>query len=123
MWGIQVGDLNFGVGDPTFLFGEGSGEYFGQSLAATADGFIPFFDPFSGSYSPCDKNLQLSKDLGAFSRNTFIVAYGLKAVGPKGNLFGRGRLRGGKPGFLIKGIRDSDGGGTIKLVNSLLAPW
>lgn len=76
LWGVQFGDTNFGIGDPTFLFGEGSEDYFNQTLSATVDGFIPFVNPFKDSYNPCDKNLHLSKDLGGLSRDFALGAFG-----------------------------------------------
>jgi hypothetical protein len=74
LWGIQFGNVNIGWGDPSYLFSHDSWGYFGKSLAATADGIVPFIDPFQRFYDPCDKALQLSKSLGAAARDVALAA-------------------------------------------------
>jgi hypothetical protein len=46
--------------------------------AATADGIIPFADPFknSGAYSDCDSGVKTSRFLGEFSRSAALTATG-----------------------------------------------
>jgi hypothetical protein len=79
LWGIQFGDFNIGWGDLNLAFDSDSWNDLGQGAAATADGFIPFFDPFEKYYAPCDKTLQLSKAGGEFARNTLLTAAGMRA--------------------------------------------
>ena len=52
---------------------------------ATADGFIPFSDPFqlSGGYGGCEDGIGFSKGAGAFSRDVAIMATGLPLSGSK----------------------------------------
>ena len=67
---------------------EGFAEGFAKGLAATADGFIPFVDPFAGYYSnECgnldDEIYRLSQSLDEFSRDTILpvaVARGAAAA-------------------------------------------
>ena len=71
-----------------------TGDEMGSSLAlgamATADGFIPFSDPFqlAGGYSGCEDGVGFSKGAGAFSRDAAIMAIGAglgaRAAGVKG---------------------------------------
>lgn len=80
LWGIQFGDTNIGIGNPTIAFNGASVGYFGQTLAATADGLIPFGDPFKGSYSSgknCggeNPELGLSKYFGGIAQDALIGA-------------------------------------------------
>ena len=46
-----------------------------QGLAAFADGFIPFADPFRGNYNPCDPWLQGSRTMGWVTRDAMIAAW------------------------------------------------
>lgn len=45
-----------------------------QGAYATLDGLIPFGDPFSGKYNPCDKTLQMSKNFGKVSQGMLLSA-------------------------------------------------
>jgi len=47
-----------------------------QGLAAWADGFIPFFDPFDSLYDPTDSTLQWSQFFGGISRDALLLAFG-----------------------------------------------
>ena len=46
----------------------------GQGLAAWADGFIPFFEPFDFLYDPTDSTLQWSRFFGGVSRESLLLA-------------------------------------------------
>jgi hypothetical protein len=83
LWGIQFGDTLLGEGNPWLLFTQ---DYFEQTILATADGFIPFFDPFQDGYDPCDKNLKISKNLGGVSRASLLIAFTWKGFQPGGFL-------------------------------------
>ncbi|MEO8615798.1 MAG: RHS repeat-associated core domain-containing protein [Luteolibacter sp.] len=67
-----------------------TGDEFGESLGlgamATADGFIPFSDPFqlAGGYGGCEDGVGFSKAAGAISRDAAIMATGLPLSGSKG---------------------------------------
>jgi len=73
LWGVQIGGLNIGQGDPTLLFNGDSWGYFGQSLAA-GDGIVPFFKPFHNLYNECDPNLRLGRSLATASRDVALAA-------------------------------------------------
>lgn len=73
--GIQIGNFKIGSGYATLVFDASSWGVFKDSLAATADGVIPFFDPFSDTYDPCNRALRWSKRLGAFSRDVALAAW------------------------------------------------
>ena len=85
LWGIAWGDRsgnvvwNIGVGDPTLLFTPDSLTDLQEAAAATADGIVPFADPFQGYYDPCDPHTAISRALGEFSRNLLLTAAGLRA--------------------------------------------
>ena len=74
--------FNFGWGDPTFYFSPDSARGIGQSAAATADGLIPFADPFAshGFYDPCDKWNRFSHAMGQVAQASLTSAAGLGAV-------------------------------------------
>jgi hypothetical protein len=100
LWGVQFGSVNLGVGHPNLHFtGESWGDLADGAMAAT-DGIIPFADPFAdnGKYDDCDKALQTSQMLGAFSRDV-----GLAALSG-----GAGLARGGSAKILAGG-RNSSG--------------
>jgi hypothetical protein len=80
LWGIgwvgangQV-SWNIGWGDPTLAFSNESADDLRRGAAATADGFIPFADPFQDQYDPCDWDTGVSKALGALSRDLLLTA-------------------------------------------------
>jgi RHS repeat-associated protein len=85
LWGIGWGDgdgnvsRKIGCGDPTLLFTPESWDDLKRGAAASADGFIPFADPFQEHYDPRDIDTAISKALGEFSRNTLLTAAGLRA--------------------------------------------
>lgn len=82
---MQFGDLFFlGFGDATLAFDDSSWDVFEDAAAATADGMIPFADPFAAYYNPCDPALQLSKLLGEISRDAALAAAGLRGLGKLG---------------------------------------
>ena len=55
LWGVQFGDgPNIGFGDPTFAFDDDSWMDLANGAAATADGLIPFWDPFADLYQNGD---------------------------------------------------------------------
>ena len=85
LWGIQFGNFNIGWGNPNLAFDNESWSDLGQGAAAAADGFIPFWDPFSGYYDPCDPMFVRSKNLGAFCFNALTMAAGGAAF----NAFGK----------------------------------
>ncbi len=74
--------------------GSWSGDELGESLGlgamATADGFIPFSDPFqlSGGYSGCEDGAAFSKGAGEVAREAALMAIGAglgaRAAGVKG---------------------------------------
>lgn len=55
---------------------DGAAEGLIDGAMATADGFIPFVDPFAdlGMYDPCDPMLQVSSALGMLSRDLLLIA-------------------------------------------------
>jgi len=79
VWGIQIGEWNFGLGDPTFLFDRYSWKDFRKSLASTIDGIIPLFDPFEKYYSDECGNIEpaykLSRHIAGFSRDIGSAAF------------------------------------------------
>ncbi|NPU99717.1 MAG: RHS repeat-associated core domain-containing protein [Candidatus Omnitrophica bacterium] len=79
VWGIQIGEWNFGLGDPTFLFDRYSWKDFRKSLASTIDGIIPLFDPFEKYYSDECGNIEpfykLSRHIAGFSRDIGSIAF------------------------------------------------
>jgi RHS repeat-associated protein len=90
LWGIGWGDSagnvswNIGWGDPNLLFTPESLDDMKRGAAATADGFIPFADPFQEHYNSCDIDTAISKALGEFSRNTLLTAAGLRSAAALG---------------------------------------
>ena len=66
--------------------GDELGESLGLGAMATADGFIPFSNPFqlSGGYSGCEDGAGFSKGAGAVARDAAIMAGGLPLSGSKG---------------------------------------
>jgi RHS repeat-associated protein len=84
--------------EPLFNYG-GALNFYGnttlQALAAFGDGAIPFFDPFSDFYDPCDPTLKGSRLAGEL---TFSAELTLLS-GPRGPLFGRARYRNGNAGL------------------------
>ncbi|NTV30025.1 MAG: RHS repeat-associated core domain-containing protein [Candidatus Omnitrophica bacterium] len=75
------GDVTFS--QPSHLY-DGALDYLGQSLAATADGFIPFIDPFQQLYDSNDPMLQISKSLGEFAGDLLGLALGLRGLAVAG---------------------------------------
>ena len=82
-WGDQWQALGSWTGDK---LGQSLGQSLGLGAMATADGFIPFSDPFqeAGGYSGCEDGVGFSKGAGAFSRDVAILAAGLPLKGSKG---------------------------------------
>ena len=68
-----------------FDFDQGTVDALKLGAMATADGFIPFSDPFqlSGGYSGCEDGVGFSKAAGAISRDAAIMATGLPLAGSK----------------------------------------
>jgi len=59
LWGIGWADdsgnvTSIGIGSPTLVFSGETANDFRESAAATADGVIPFADPFQEHYDNCD---------------------------------------------------------------------
>ncbi|NMD20771.1 MAG: hypothetical protein GYA76_10995 [Verrucomicrobia bacterium] len=54
LWGIQFGDFNIGYGNPNLAFDNDSWMDLANGAAATMDGLIPVYDPFSDLYSNGD---------------------------------------------------------------------
>jgi hypothetical protein len=48
----------------------------GEGAAAAIDGAIPFWDPLSSLYDPCDETLEWSKWFGGAARNSLLLAGG-----------------------------------------------
>jgi RHS repeat-associated protein len=111
--GFAGGDVNIyaytgnrvmNLRDPLGLFT--IGDYFDsnltlQGLAAFADGFIPFWDPFaaSGFYKRCDPRLAMNSGIGILIRDLELtLALGAGAGYPNGWLWGRG-IGGGTKGI------------------------
>jgi len=90
LWGIGFysSDLssgfNIGFGDPSLAFTPDFWNDLGQGAAATADGFIGFWNPFQKYYDPCDPSLQMSKAGGAFARNALLTAALMRAAAALG---------------------------------------
>lgn len=61
---------------------EGIKETSSEADAAFLDGFIPFADPFSNLYDPCDKSLQWSKDIGGWTRDAELSLATWRVIGP-----------------------------------------
>ena len=80
LWGIQFGDFNIGWGDPNLAFDSDSWNDLGQGAAATADGLIPFSDPFKDKYDPCAPIFAYSYAGGEIAQNAFLTAAGLRAA-------------------------------------------
>lgn len=76
MWGIQFGDFNIGIGNPSLHFTNDSWGDLADGAMATADGFIPFADPFAafGNYDPCGTGIGFSRAMGGFSRDAAVAA-------------------------------------------------
>jgi RHS repeat-associated protein len=74
LWGIQFGDVNIGICGPSLAFDRSSWGDLGRGAAATADGIIPFADPFRKCYNPCDPIFKKSKALGALGRDIAFAA-------------------------------------------------
>jgi RHS repeat-associated protein len=91
LWGIQFGDFNIGWGNPNLAFDWDSWNDLGQGTAATADGLIPFFDPFKDKYDPCDPIFAYSYAGGEIAQNALLTAAGLRAASWLGGTrFGHG---------------------------------
>jgi RHS repeat-associated protein len=71
--GVQFGTVKIGIGDPWLIFNQDSWGDLGRGIAATADGIIPFGDPFSGYYDPCDPVYASSRALGALGRDLLVT--------------------------------------------------
>jgi hypothetical protein len=54
LWGIQFGNFNIGYGNPNLAFNNDSWMDLANGAAATADGLIPFGDPFADLYQNGD---------------------------------------------------------------------
>jgi hypothetical protein len=67
---------------------EGIKETSSEADAAFLDGFIPFADPFSNLYNPCDKSLQWSKDIGGWTRDAELILAGARLGGVRGPEYG-----------------------------------
>jgi RHS repeat-associated protein len=95
LWGVAFGNnsgsfyINFGWGDPAVYFSPDLAHGFGESAAATADGLIPFADPFAshGFYDPCDNWNQFSYTMGKVAQVSLTSAAGLGAVRAANGLF------------------------------------
>src|SRR6185295_2826561 len=98
LWGIQIGGVNIGIGDPNLAFDGGSWDDIGQGAQATLDGIDPFGDWFKnhGGYDPCDPMLATSRKLGELGRDAYLAAAGLRGLaGLGGTQTSLGRLLNG----------------------------
>lgn len=79
----QAGDVNlygYAVGSPT-MWADRSGlapfdfdwDLAARGLAVFGDGFVPFIDPFSDFYDPCDPLLRFNDDLGRLIRDIELL--------------------------------------------------
>ncbi len=79
LWGIQFGNFNLGVGDPSLHFNTRSFFDAKQGAYAFADGVIPIWNPLGenfGLYDPCDKTLQKSQFIGGLTRDAVMLIGG-----------------------------------------------
>ena len=78
LWGVQFGGVNLGVGNPWLAFDNSSWMEVSKGAAATLDGIIPFADPMESAYADecgnVDSSYQISRNLGAFSRDIYLGA-------------------------------------------------
>ena len=107
LWGIQFGDLNFGIGGPNLAFDWDSFADFGHSSQATIDGLIPFFDPFASAgengwldaYDPCESGFSLGAgrvaQFAASSTFSGAIFTGLNKVAKAGGTVIRRKPGGG----------------------------
>ncbi len=93
-WGVPNG-IGTSLGNSLNPF-DGSAGWSGFSLetsseadAAFLDGIIPFWDPFSNLYDPCDKGLQWSKRVGGLTRDAELAIAGARLGGVRGPEYGR----------------------------------
>jgi RHS repeat-associated protein len=86
LWGIQFGwnGTNLGAGHPTMIFTWDSWGDLARGAAATADGIIPFWDPFERFYADkcgtVDFSYKLSRHVAGFSRDLLLSA-GIPNIG------------------------------------------
>ncbi|MFO0962144.1 MAG: RHS repeat-associated core domain-containing protein [Phycisphaerales bacterium] len=82
LWGIQFGSLLIGSGNPWLAFTNKSWGHLAEGAMATADGIVPFGDPFAdlGAYQADTWDVQASQQLGELSRNLALAALGLHGV-------------------------------------------
>ena len=66
------------------LGNQGSGSYvdgYARASAAMLDGFIPFGDPLSGEYNPCDDGMNISRQGGEYAQDLAMAVAGGKLIG------------------------------------------
>jgi len=71
LWGIQFGDFNIGYGQPNLAFNNDSWMDLANGAAATADGLIPFGDPFADLYQNGDIWSDDNDGLSDYDRSLF----------------------------------------------------
>lgn len=71
LWGIQFGDFNIGWGDPNLAFDNDSWMDLANGAAATADGLIPFGDPFADLYQNGDIWSDDNQGLSDYERSLY----------------------------------------------------
>ncbi|MGH7976486.1 MAG: hypothetical protein ACREC8_07465 [Limisphaerales bacterium] len=86
-WGVSDG-IGTSLGNSLNPFDASAGwsgfslETSSEADAAFLDGIIPFWDPFSNLYDPCDKGLQWSKSIGGYTRDAEISLATWRVIGP-----------------------------------------
>ncbi len=88
LWGIQFGDFLIGCGDPWLAFDESSIDEIGKGAAATADGMIPFFDPFKDNYSDECGNVDDIYRASLFCGNVAYHSLSAYMLCPQGSIGG-----------------------------------
>ena len=71
LWGIQFGNFNIGWGNPNLAFDNDSWMDLANGAAATADGLIPFGDPFADLYHNGDIWSDDNEGLSDYDRSLY----------------------------------------------------
>ena len=71
LWGVQFGDFNIGYGDPNLAFDNSSWMDLANGASATADGLIPFGDPFADLYQNGDIWSDDNEGLSDYERDLY----------------------------------------------------
>lgn len=96
LWGIRFGSFQIGSGDPWLHFTSDSWSHVGKGAAATADGVIPFWDPFADYdiYDADDPDYKISRTMGVVARETALLAAVVKLPpGSSWRLWGRNPVK------------------------------